>query len=88
MKKKKSLFILLGILAVLLIVYFGLQAWNRSEAEKEEQENEGAVIHVAETDPEDIVSISLDVGNGEMEFVKEDHTWYYTADRDFPLAES
>lgn len=87
-KKNKGLFILVGILVVLLAVYFGLQAWNKSQAEKEEQENEAAVIHVTETDAEDIVSMSFDVGNGAMEFEKEDDTWYYTPDRDFPLAQS
>lgn len=87
-KKNKGLFILAGILVVLLAVYFGLQAWNKSRAEKEEQEDEAAVIHVTETNAEDIVSMRFDVGNGEMEFEKDDDTWYYTPDRDFPLAQS
>lgn len=87
-KKNKGLFILAGILVVLLAVYFGLQAWNKSQAEKEEQEDEAAVIHVTETNAEDIVSMRFDVGNGEMEFEKDDDTWYYTPDRDFPLAQS
>ena len=87
-KKNKGLFILIGILVVLLAAYFGLQAWNKSQEEKAEQEDVAAVVHVTETDAEDIVSMHFDVGNGEMEFVKEDGTWYYTADRDFPLTQS
>ena len=87
-KKNKGLFILIGILVVLLAAYFGLQAWNKSQEEKAEQEDEAAVVHVTETDAEDIVSMRFDVGNGEMEFVKEDDTWYYTADRNFPLTQS
>lgn len=87
-KKNKGLFILIGILVVLLAAYFGLQAWNKSREQKAEQENEEAVVHVTETDAEDIVSMRFDVGNGEMEFVKEDNSWYYTADRDFPLTQS
>lgn len=71
-KKNKGLFILIGILVVLLAAYFGLQAWNKSQEEKAEQEDEAAVVHVTETDAEDIVSMRFDVGNGEMEFVKED----------------
>lgn len=88
MKKKRGLFILAGALVALLAVYFGLQAWNKSQEEKEQAENEAAVVHVTETDPENIVSMSFDVGNGEMEFVKEDGIWYCASDRDFPLAQS
>lgn len=88
MKKKRGLFILAGVLVALLAVYFGLQAWNKSQEEKEQKENEAAVVHVTETAPENIISMSFDVGNGEMQFVKEDGTWYYASDRDFPLAQS
>lgn len=87
-KKNKGLLILIGILVVLLAIYFGLQAWNKSQEEKEKRENEAAVVHVTETDAEDIVSMSFDVGNGQMEFVKENDTWYYAPDRNFPLSQS
>ena len=42
MKKKRGLFILAGALVALLAVYFGLQAWNKSQEEKEQAENEAA----------------------------------------------
>ena len=32
--------------------------------------------------------MSFDVGNGEMAFSKQDGTWYYTPEEDFPLAQS
>lgn len=88
MKKNRGLFILIGILIILLAVYFGLQSWNKSQEEKEQKEQEESEIHVTDTAGEEIVSLKYDVGNGEMEFVKEDDQWYYAADKDFPLAQS
>ena len=74
---------MIAVLVVLLVVYFGLQAWNKSK-----EEEEAAVVHVTDTAAEDIVSIRLDVGNGEMVFEKEEDTWVYLSDPDFPLAQS
>ncbi len=88
MKKNKGLFILIAVLVVLLGVYFGLQSWNKSKTEEKEKEEEAAVVHVTDTAAEDIVSMKFDVGNGEMSFAKEDGTWSYTPDPDFPLAQS
>lgn len=85
MKKKKSLFLLLGVLILLLIAYFALQAWNNRQEEKSE---EASNVQVTDIDPDDITAMRFDVGNGEMQFEKEDGTWYYTPDRDFPLAQS
>ena len=36
-------------------------------------------------DPEDITAISYDAGDGERAFEKQDGTWVYTTDADFPL---
>lgn len=88
MKKNKGLFILIAVLVVLLGVYFGLQSWNKSKTEEKEKEEEAAVVHVTDTAAEDIVSMKFDVGNGAMSFAKEDGTWSYTLDPDFPLAQS
>lgn len=85
MKKKRSIFLLLGVLALLLIIYFALQALNTRKEEKSEEESN---VQVTDIDPADITALRFDVGNGEMEFEKEDGAWYYTPDRDFPLAQS
>ena len=87
-KKIKGVWILSGALILLLAVYFGMRAWNQNREEKEEQQAEADTVHVTETAAEDIVSLKFDVGSGEMEFTKEDDTWYYASDRDFPLAQS
>lgn len=88
MRKKKSLVILIVVLAALLAVYLGLQAWNRHQEDRQAAEEEAAKIYVTDTDPDDIVSMSFNVGSGDMSFEKEDGTWYYAPDRDFPLIQS
>lgn len=85
MKKNKALLILLGVLIVLLAAYFALKAWNRQQAEKDEESD--AVV-VTQIDPAAIKAISYDIGDGERAFEKRDGTWIYTPDADFPLDQS
>ena len=87
-RKQKGLFILAAALMILLAVYFGLRAWNRSEEERREEADKAAEIHVTDTEADEIVSMSFDVGNGEMAFARTEGIWYYTPDEDFPLAQS
>lgn len=85
MTNKKAVPILIAVLAVLLIVYFGLQSWNKKQEEAEESEES---IPVTELEPDMITAVSYDMGNGELAFEKQDDTWYYTEDKDFPLDQS
>lgn len=87
-KKNYGILILAAVLVVLCAIYFGFKAWNGYREEKEKKEEEADTVHVTDTAAEDIVSIKFDMGNGDMEFVKEDGTWYYSPDRDFPLGQS
>ncbi len=87
-KKNKGILILAIALVLLLAVYFGLRAWNAGQEEKEAAEQEAATVHVTDTSADDIVSLKFDVGNGDLEFSKEDDQWYYTPDKDFPLKQS
>ena len=87
-KKNRGVLILVIVLVLLLAVYFGLRAWNASQEEKAEAEQEAATVHVTDTAAEDIVSLKFNVGNGDLEFSKEDDKWYYTPDKDFPLQQS
>ncbi len=88
MRNKKGILALAAVLIVLLAVYLGLRTWNREREEKAEEKEAASEICVTDTDASDIVSIRFDVGNGEMEFEKEDGEWYYTRDTDFPLQQS
>lgn len=87
-KKNYGILILAAVLVVLCVIYFGLKAWNGYREEKEKKEEEADTVCVTDTAAEDIVSIKFDMGNGDMEFVKEDDIWYYSPDRDFPLGQS
>lgn len=87
-KKNKVVLILLIVLALLVVVYFGLRTWNTKQEEKEEEKQEAAKVHVTDTSADDIVSLKFNVGNGDLEFSKEDDQWYYTPDKDFPLKQS
>lgn len=87
-KRNRGILILMIALVVLLLAYAGLRIWNSKQDQKEEEEQEASRVYVTDTPAEDIVSLKLDVGNGAPEFEKEDDTWYYTPDRDFPLQQS
>ena len=87
-KKNKGILILLAVLILLVAVYFGLRTWNAQQEEKAQEEQEAATVHVTDTSAEDIVSLKFNVGNGDLEFGKEDDQWYYTPDKDFPLQQS
>lgn len=87
-KKNKGILILLAVLILLVAVYFGLRTWNAQQEEKAQEEQEAATVHVTDTSAEDIVSLKFNVGNGDLEFSKEDDQWYYTPDKDFPLQQS
>lgn len=87
-KKNKGILILLAVLILLVAVYFGLRTWNAQQEEKAQGEQEAATVHVTDTSAEDIVSLKFNVGNGGLEFSKEDDQWYYTPDKDFPLQQS
>lgn len=85
-KKKRSLVVLLVLLIVLIAAYFALQAWNKSQEAKKQAKEKNDSVYV--TDIKDITGIKYNVGKGDMEFKKENGTWYYAKDKDFPLNQS
>lgn len=83
MKKKKGPLILIGVLVLLLILYFALSRWNKKQDSKEEE-----TVKVTDLKTSEITGVKYDLGTGEMNFEKDGDTWYYTADKDFPLRQS
>lgn len=79
--------ILLLVLIVLLVTFFGLKKWNTSKSEKEEKKKENAVVHIFETDSLEAIAYKEASGE-EMSFVKEDDTWEYAPDTTIVLTES
>lgn len=85
-KKKKQALLLLLVLVLLLAAYFGIQLWNKKQAEKQEAKEEAEAVYI--TDLEEMTGISYDTGNGTITLEKQDDGWIYTEDQDFPLAQS
>lgn len=85
-KKRKQLFLLLGVLILLLAVYLGVKLWNQKQTEDQEAKEEAEAVYI--TDLKEVTGILYDAGNGEMSFEKQDGTWVYTPDTDFPLAQT
>lgn len=83
MKKKKGTLILIGVLVLLLILYFALSTWNKKQDSKEKE-----TVKVTDLTTSEITGVKYDLGTGEMNFEKDGDTWYYTADKDFPLRQS
>ena len=83
MKKKKGPLILIGVLVLLLILYFALSTWNKKQDSKEEE-----TVKVTDLKTSEITGVKYNLGTGEMNFEKNGDTWYYTADKDFPLHQS
>ena len=83
MKKKKGPLILIGVLVLLLILYFALSTWNKKQDSKEKE-----TVKVTDLKTSEITGVKYDLGTGEMNFEKDGDTWYYTADKDFPLRQS
>lgn len=83
MKKKKGPLILIGVLVLLLILYFALSTWNKKQDSKEKE-----TVKVTDLKTSEITGVKYDLGTGEMNFEKDGDTWYYTTDKDFPLRQS
>lgn len=85
-KKKKRLFYLLLILPLLILVLALMRRHNQQQEEKQEADKEASIIYV--TDIAEVDSVSYRTGGNEFTFEKEDGTWIYKQDPDFPLAQS
>ncbi|MDD3428998.1 MAG: DUF4340 domain-containing protein [Oscillospiraceae bacterium] len=89
MKKRKQLIALLGVLAVLCLLYFGAVSLNNGIAAKAQAESEAQAqaSRIVLTDM-DAAQIAYENGTDQLSFYKQDDEWYYQADKDFPLAQS
>jgi len=76
-KQKKQLFLLLGILVFFIVAYFGLQAYNKAQAQKEEEVEGEEVISMEYSDVE-VLQFNHDEELLQFECV--DGTWYVTGD--------
>ena len=85
MKQRKNMLFLVAILVVLVLIYFGLNSWNKSKEEKAAREEEEKTIYLVGDD--ELTAISYTDGYSSMDFVMEDGTWYYEADKEIPMSQ-
>ena len=86
MKKKKKLIGLLSALVVLILLtaaYFCLKNYNKEqEAESETEDTSVAVTSIEETD---ITGLTYILDKEKLEFKKENDSWHYAQDKNFPV---
>lgn len=86
MKKKKKLIGLLTALVVLILLtaaYFCLKNYNKEqEAESETEDTSVAVTSIEETD---ITGLTYILDKEKLEFKKENDSWHYAQDENFPV---
>lgn len=85
-KNGVKLIVCVGVLVVLLGAYFGMKYWNEAEAKKEEVTDPS--ITLCSMSAEDMTKFSYQYNGETYSFVNEDGTWYYEADREFPVDQS
>lgn len=86
-KKQKQLFLMLGILAALVVLFVTgilLNRWNTRRQETAEDEATPRVVTM-----ESVSAMTLKNGDTSLSFAKDDDgNWYWTEDADFPLDDS
>ncbi len=83
MKKKRTVLILTGVVAVLLLVYVGLGWYSSREEEKEKKQEEEARVYL--TQMGDPAALAYTDGEQSLAFSKEGEKWVYEADTEIPL---
>ena len=86
MKQKKTMLIMVVVLAVLLVLYGGLKAWNsHSDRQKKAKEDKEKVNLV---DVKSLKSFAYESGGSKMSFTKENGEWVYDEDDGVRLNQS
>lgn len=83
MKKNRGILYATAALAVLCVVYFGVDKYSDHSTEKESQEEEAGKVYM--TDLSDVTAISYDKDGQELSFTKNQDTWNYDQDDLFPV---
>lgn len=86
MKKHRSLLILTGVLAILILAYLGLGSYNKKQEQKKGSAAQEKSVTV--TDIPDIQEIAYQYEGNDFAFAKKKEMWVYTKDKEFPVAQS
>lgn len=86
MKQRRNMCLLLGLLAVLVILYLGLNQWNKSKEEEQAKKEKEDTVQL--TDVKDLTEFQYTNGESTLGFVKKEDTWYLEDDEDTALTQS
>ena len=86
MKQKKTMLIMVVVLAVLLVLYGGLKAWN-SHSDRQKKAKEGKE-KVSLVDVKSLKSFAYESDGSKMSFTKDDGEWVYDEDDGVRLNQS
>lgn len=88
MKNKQTVKMAAALIVLVAVVgiYFGMSMWNRAEEEQEAAQDDS--IELLSITSDDVTAFSYVYEEETYSFVKEDDTWYYEGDKDFPVLQT
>ncbi|HIQ99665.1 MAG TPA: DUF4340 domain-containing protein [Candidatus Scybalocola faecavium] len=88
MKNKQTVKLAAALIVLVAAVgiYFGMSMWNRAEEEQEAAQDSS--IELLSITSDDVTAFSYEYEGETYAFVKEDGTWYYEGDKDFPVKQT
>ncbi len=85
-KKAKTLIVLSAVLIVCIGAYVGVTVHNANVAKKESAETD--TVRIYPSSWEAPLTIAYETAGSTLSFTREETTWYYDGDRDFPLKQT
>ena len=82
MKQKKTLQILLLVFAGLIVLYTGVNLYQKQQSSKEDSDQ--TMI----SDLKSLTSISYNNNGTTLSFIKQSGKWYYTKNKKYPITQS
>lgn len=87
-KQKKQLVILIGVLAVCLLSYFGISYYNDLQEQKEAEEDRKNTIYVTDFSYDEVTAFSYVYEDATYSYTKDGDNWLYDGDTTLDMEES
>ena len=71
------------LLGALIICYILIKSYN--EKQEGQQESEAESIQIASVTADEVSGLSVEWDENKLSFTKEEDTWHYDGDKDFPV---
>ncbi len=86
-KQKRQFTVVLAVLVVLVLVYFGIRFYNQKKEEREEEQEAAETITVTDFDVKDVTAFSYQLDGQTLSYTKEGEDWLYDGDNTLDLDE-